>query len=1073
MSEIRPVDFWEGQVLPRLFAELDRVFPEFGFRRTRKGWEAMPRACDPSILGLLGVGNAGRIFCNESRKQMFAAAGAGRGIHWCAYVLGRAQTPRGKDFVEAVAMLAERVGVDPSPLRRAPTTDEERARWAREAEEARRLVEAHRARAEAEDAARRSLAIKQAREVVGAAWRSVTDPDNPEDQRPLELYRTKVRGRDVAKMPGGQWPSGAFFARTKVRGRPCTAVFVPVLDAGNQLIGCQRIFVTRLGEPYEVEVQPGKKTRKAALGAMSGGAARIGDELKDGVLVLCEGRETGEAIHEATGYMVWPCISTSGLKSIELPKDMLEQIRAVVIAGDCDGERRQGDRLWRPGQEAAQLAAERIRRIYRLAVATAIPSHKLAPQYVSADGVPLGDAHSFDWEDAVNKLGSPAVRMAFLEAQARADSGPAPDNATPPHAGSSGSGHQGAGDVPASPGGGGRGDAGGDDGPPFGPDHEAFDHNDPEHWRAAIRMGNWPSFLRHKKRDEKGYVREPYAPVMPTNDLDAAHEYLLAHHAPAVVGPDGGGLHLVCLNGERMYRWEEGVYVEYSSTPERTLGGNVRRHFHDHCKFKPTRESPPGANFVDADLSKTTINGIASAVVDEINVVTPVQDYRQQFWIRPNITKDVQGRPEIVKSNPAWLRRVKHPKRENLPDPELMLTIRNGLFDLDAWLNRRELILHPHTPTLFSTGIAQWELPIEEARAALKKDGIEGLREFGRELCPDWWAYLMHSFAAKDGEDAEEAAEVTARELHKVIGNLMTLDLHWHQGNIVWLNGPPGFGKSKTPEVIEALLGETNCISSRVSQLEGNFHLHSWLHARAAIFHEMDPSGRQDKKQFVEFLKMVATGNKMTIDRKHLDEIRNFVLRTRILIVCNQIPPLPDATTALQRRSICFDYRNPIPKEKLDLRLLDKLTAPRSLAGVGILSLCGLVDLREEGFVQPKWSAGPLEDLKDQGSPYESFVEDCLLIADGEWVAIEDLWKVLSVHAEQNGRSHIPPAQQVVGELKPMLIMRGWVSRKKNQQGGRNGYAGVGLSERGKAMLTPPSEGDKPYQSAGFLEGLN
>ena len=82
---------------------------------------------------------------------------------------------------------------------------------------------------------------------------------------------------------------------------------------------------------------------KMMLGPCHGGGIRLG--IPTHLLMIGEGIETCLAAMQATGYPAWAALSTSGLKSIDLPTGLNE----VIILADGD----------KPGEAAAQIAARR------------------------------------------------------------------------------------------------------------------------------------------------------------------------------------------------------------------------------------------------------------------------------------------------------------------------------------------------------------------------------------------------------------------------------------------------------------------------------------------------------------------------------------------------------------------------------------------------------------------------------------------------------------------------------------------------------------------------------------------
>lgn len=85
---------------------------------------------------------------------------------------------------------------------------------------------------------------------------------------------------------------------------------------------------------------------KMMLGPCRGGAVRLAEP--DDMLMVGEGIETCLAAMRATGHPAWAALSTSGLRSLDLPKDL----RDVIVLADGD----------EPGEAAARDCALRWKR---------------------------------------------------------------------------------------------------------------------------------------------------------------------------------------------------------------------------------------------------------------------------------------------------------------------------------------------------------------------------------------------------------------------------------------------------------------------------------------------------------------------------------------------------------------------------------------------------------------------------------------------------------------------------------------------------------------------------------------
>jgi putative DNA primase/helicase len=103
-------------------------------------------------------------------------------------------------------------------------------------------------------------------------------------------------------------------------------------------IAVHRTFLARDGGG-KAPVDPAKMM----LGPCRGGAVRLGEP--GAVLMVGEGIETCLAAMQATGNAAWAALSTSGLRSLDLPRD----VRDVIVLADGDD----------PGEAAAQHCAQR------------------------------------------------------------------------------------------------------------------------------------------------------------------------------------------------------------------------------------------------------------------------------------------------------------------------------------------------------------------------------------------------------------------------------------------------------------------------------------------------------------------------------------------------------------------------------------------------------------------------------------------------------------------------------------------------------------------------------------------
>jgi Toprim-like len=110
-------EFYAEVVLPALAARLDAAFPEFGWRPDARGWVASNQEMTHRVLGV----RADRVVAHGDAPPGFLIHG-GTTVLWTAYVNG-GEVPRGDAFRSVVRELADRAGVDASPIERVRPRD--------------------------------------------------------------------------------------------------------------------------------------------------------------------------------------------------------------------------------------------------------------------------------------------------------------------------------------------------------------------------------------------------------------------------------------------------------------------------------------------------------------------------------------------------------------------------------------------------------------------------------------------------------------------------------------------------------------------------------------------------------------------------------------------------------------------------------------------------------------------------------------------------------------------------------------------------------------------------------------
>lgn len=163
---------------------------------------------------------------------------------------------------------------------------------------------------------------------------------------PVEIY-LRSRGLVLPIPPslrfhsGLKHPSGAVW--------PAMVALV-THGADGKPIGIHRTFLARDGHG-KAPVEPAKMM----LGPCRGGAVRLAPA--DDELMVGEGIETCLAAMQASGRAAWAALSTSGLRALDLPREVRDVI--VLADGDEPGEAAAQDCAWRWKREGRRVRIAR------------------------------------------------------------------------------------------------------------------------------------------------------------------------------------------------------------------------------------------------------------------------------------------------------------------------------------------------------------------------------------------------------------------------------------------------------------------------------------------------------------------------------------------------------------------------------------------------------------------------------------------------------------------------------------------------------------------------------------------
>lgn len=443
-------------------------------------------------------------------------------------------------------------------------------------------------------------------------------------------------------------------------------------------------------------------------------------------------------------------------------------------------------------------------------------------------------------------------------------------------------------------------------------------------------------------------AREPVAPqskkTLPRDSVDNPHR--LAHSFLAREStPEHRLLH--CWNGE-FIKYENGAY---RIQPQADLKPRVTEHIRSEFV----------SEYLTSHSRKVTRPVKVRQLTDVMNALQSTS--RLPASIQP----------------PAWIGKS---ALRNMPDPSGLLTMNNGILQLDAAKIRSNQALLPPNPDFFTTH-------------AIPFDYVGNPGE------PMQWQKFLRQLWPSDDQ--------SIATLQEWFGYLLTSETRLQK--MLMLIGPKRSGKGTILRILAKMVGHSNIVSPTLSSLGTQFGLAPLLGKSVAIISDARLGNRNDQAVITERLLSITGEDIQTVERKYRE---SFVckLLTRFVLASNELPRLTDSSGALSGRMIMLKMTNSF-FGKEDTHLEEKLS--EELPAILHWSIAGLIRLRERGlFVQPQSSQSLAQELDDLVSPIGAFVRDECIADPTEHVEISALYKRWLAWCEENGRQQ-PGTSQSFG----------------------------------------------------------
>jgi len=230
--------------------------------------------------------------------------------------------------------------------------------------------------------------------------------------------------------------------------------------------------------------------------------------------------------------------------------------------------------------------------------------------------------------------------------------------------------------------------------------------------------------------------------------------------------------------------------------------------------------------------------------------------------------------------------------------------VKNGLINIED----EEIKIQPHDPTQ----IHLYQIPVDYTPGVEPKKILKFLSEV---LKPD-----------------------DIPVFQEILGNLLYRDIRFHRGVMAYGSGRNG--KSVAMDLIEAFLGQINCVSIPLHALQyDKFAVANLFGKLVNKCSELSP----EELRHTEKIKALISGDPVSGEFKNKDRFE-FRPKAKMIFCCNTLPEIKDLSYAFWERWILLDFPNKFEKDdpKTDPYIIKKITTPEELSGLLNWALVGL-----------------------------------------------------------------------------------------------------------------------------------
>lgn len=331
---------------------------------------------------------------------------------------------------------------------------------------------------------------------------------------------------------------------------------------------------------------------------------------------------------------------------------------------------------------------------------------------------------------------------------------------------------------------------------------------------------------------------------------------------------------------------------------------------------------------------------------------------REMELVAPS-DSDVKGTVSMIKNHLIVQAPAKWPEFRNDPDRDTsgLIAFDNGILDIN---NNNTMLAHD---------------PDIRIRAALPYSFDPAA------TCPQWEAFLRRVWG-------DSKYEPLIEQLQMWFGYMLTDDIS--QQKMLIMSGVARSGKSTMMRILHAMLGSHNCASPTLDNLTNEAHLQGMYDKLGAFLNDVSDPSPANRTAVVNRIKNIVGQDDVRINRKYQSTIE-VTMRCRLNMTCNAIPNLSESSSAMVERGLFFHTPRSF-KGKEDPDLTEKLRA--EMPGIINWAIAGLKKLREvKRLTNHPCMDERIRVFKAATSPLDVFVQSALIIREGTWSSLADVFK--------------------------------------------------------------------------------